>query len=139
MRQNETNGLTPTRRIVLSGGLSAALWRLGARARAEAPASAAQGILDFEASPARLQVAPAPAEAAATCAYAGAIPGPLIRLGQGEELRLKFANKLTEPTTLSFPGLRAANAAAGIGGLTQERLEPRASADIRFTPPDSRL
>jgi FtsP/CotA-like multicopper oxidase with cupredoxin domain len=65
----------------------------------------AQGILDFEAAPARLQVAPAPAEPAATCAHAGAIPGPLTRFRQGEELRLKFANKLAEPT-LRFPGLR---------------------------------
>jgi FtsP/CotA-like multicopper oxidase with cupredoxin domain len=129
--------VTPTRCIVLSGGLSAALWRLGAHARADAPASAAPGILDFEAAPARLQVAPGPAEPAVAYAYAGAIPGPLIRLRQGEELRLKFANKLTEPTTLSFPGLRAANAAAGIGGLTQERLKPGAGADIRFIPPDS--
>ena len=135
MRQNGTNGVTPTRRIVLSGGLSAAVWRLGAQARADAPAAAAHGILDFEAAPARLQVAPAPAEPAAAYAYAGAIPGPLIRLRQGEELRLKFANKLAEPTTLSFPGLRAANAAAGIGGLTQERLKPDASAEIRFFPP----
>ena len=137
MRQNGTNGVTPTRRVVLGGGLAAALWRLGARARADAPAPAAEGILNFEAAPARLQLAPAPAEPAAAYAYAGAIPGPLIRLKQGEELRLKFANKLAEPTTLSFPGLRAANAAAGIGGLTQERLKPGASAEIRFVPPDS--
>src|SRR6202042_3638654 len=94
-------------------------------------------ILDFEATTTRLQVAPAPAEPAAAYAYAGAIPGPPIRLTQGEELRLKFANKLAEPTTLGFPGLRAANSAAGIAGLTQERLKPGASADIRFTPPDS--
>jgi FtsP/CotA-like multicopper oxidase with cupredoxin domain len=137
MRQNGTNGVTPTRRIVLGGGLSAALWRLGAWARTDAPAAAAEGIFDFEAAAARLQVAPDPAEPAAAYAYAGAIPGPLIRLRQGEELRLKFANKLAEPTTLSFPGLRAANAAAGIGGLTQERLQPGASAEIRFSPPDS--
>jgi FtsP/CotA-like multicopper oxidase with cupredoxin domain len=137
MRQNGTNGVTPTRRIVLGGGLSAALWRLGAWARIDAPAAAAEGIFDFEAAAARLQVAPDPAEPAAAYAYAGAIPGPLIRLRQGEELRLKFANKLAEPTTLSFPGLRAANAAAGIGGLTQERLQPGASAEIRFSPPDS--
>ena len=96
--------------------------------------SAAEGIFNFEAAPARLQLAPAPAEPAAAYAYAGAIPGPLVRLRQGEELRLKFGNKLDEPTTLSFPGLRAANSAAGIGGLTQERLKPGASADIRFTP-----
>ena len=101
------------------------------------PAPAAQGILDFEAASARLQVAPAPAQPVAAYAYAGAIPGPLIRLKQGEELRLKFANRLAEPTTLSFPGLRAANAAAGIGGLTQERLKPGARAEIHFIPPDS--
>ena len=99
--------------------------------------AAAEDILSFEAAPARLQLAPPPAEPAAAYAYVGAIPGPLIRLRQGEELRLRFANKLAEPTTLSFPGLRAANTAAGIGGLTQERLKPGASADIRFVPPDS--
>lgn len=44
---------------------------------------------------------------------------------------------LAEPTTLSFPGLRAANSAAGIGGLTQDTLKPGVSAEIRFVPPDS--
>ena len=137
MRQNGTNGVTPTRRIVLGGGLAAALWRLGARAWADAPAPAAEGILNFEAAPSRLQLFPPPAEPATAYAYADAIPGPLIRLRQGQELRLKLTNKLAEPTTLSFPGLRAANATAGIGGLTQERLKPDASAEIRLIPPDS--
>jgi FtsP/CotA-like multicopper oxidase with cupredoxin domain len=137
MRQNGTNGVTPTRRILLGGGLAAALWRLGAPARAGAPDPAGEGNLNFEAAPARLQLAPTPTEPAAAYAYAGAIPGPLIRLRQSEELKLRLSNKLAEPTTLSFPGLRAPNSAAGIGGLTQERLKPGASADIRFTPPDS--
>jgi FtsP/CotA-like multicopper oxidase with cupredoxin domain len=137
MRQNGTNGVTPTRRIVLGGGLAAALWRLGARARADAPAPAADGILNFEAALSRLQLFPPPAEPVTAYAYADSIPGPLIRLRQGQELRLKLTNKLAEPTTLSFPGLRAANATAGIGGLTQERLKPDASAKIRLIPPDS--
>jgi FtsP/CotA-like multicopper oxidase with cupredoxin domain len=81
-------------------------------------------------------LAPPPAGPSAASAYGGAIPGPLIKLRQGEELRLKFANRLAEPTTLSFPGLRAANAAAGVGGLTQEPLKAGASAEIRFVPPD---
>ena len=42
-----------------------------------------------------------------------------------------------DPTTLSFPGLRAANSVAGIGGLTQERLKSGTSAEIRFIPPDA--
>jgi FtsP/CotA-like multicopper oxidase with cupredoxin domain len=136
MRQNGTNVVTPTRRIVLGGGLAAAVWRVGARARADAPVPAAESILNFDAAPARLQLAPPPAEPAATYAYAGAIPGPLIRLRQGQELRLKLTNKLADPTTLSFPGLCPANAAAGIGGLTQERLKPGESAEIHFVPPD---
>jgi FtsP/CotA-like multicopper oxidase with cupredoxin domain len=105
--------MTPTRRVVLSSGLAEALWHLDAHARSDAPAPAAQGILDLEAAPARLQVAPGPAEPVAVYAYADAIAGPLIQLRQGEEL--KVANKLAETTTLSFPGLRAANAATAIG------------------------
>ena len=84
-----------------------------------------------------LALLPPPAEPAATLAYGGAIPGPLLRLKKGEELKLRFSNKLAEPTTLCFAGLRTANAVAGYGGLTGPRLAPGASADIRFVPPDS--
>jgi FtsP/CotA-like multicopper oxidase with cupredoxin domain len=129
--------MTPTRRAVLGGGLMAAAWRLCGNARADAPAPAADGFVSFEAAPVRLQLAPPPAEPAATYAYAGSTPGPLLKLRQGEELKLKFLNRLAESTTLSFPGLRATNAGAGVGGLTQERLKSGASADIRLVAPDS--
>jgi FtsP/CotA-like multicopper oxidase with cupredoxin domain len=128
--------MRPTRRTVLGGGLAAAAWRLSQGARADAPVPAADGFLTFDAAPARLQLAPPPAEPAGIYAYGGAIPGPPIKLRQGEEAKLKLANKLAEPTTLSFPGLRAANAAAGVGGLTGARLKPGASAEIRFVAPD---
>ena len=131
--------MPPTRRAVLSCGLAAAVWRLTGRAQGDALARAAGGILNFEAAPARLQLALHPAEPATIYAYDGVIPGPHIRLRQGEELRLKFVNRLTEPTTLSFPGLRAANSTAGIGGLTQKRLKSGTSAEIRFIPPDARF
>ena len=112
MRQNGTNGVIPTRRIVLGGGLAAALWRLGARARADAPAPAAERHSQLRSRAVatstrsrpplnRRRLTPMPAQ------FRGLSSGS----GKGEELRLKFANKLAEPTTLSFPGLRAANAA----------------------------
>ena len=121
----------------MSCGLAAAAWRLAGTVRGDALVRAAGGILNFEAAPARLQLAPHPAEPAAIYAYDGVIPGPLIRLRQGDELSLRLSNRLLDPTTLSFPGLRAANSAAGIGGLTQERLKSGASAEIRFIPPDA--
>ena len=126
-----------TRRVVLGGGLAAAAWGLSGRAGADAPASGGDDLIRFEAAAAPLQLQPPPAEAAAAYAYRGAIPGPLLRVRQGGELKLMFANKLAEPTTLSFPGLRASNAGAGVGGLTQERLRPGASAEIRFIAPDA--
>ena len=128
--------MTPTRRAVLGGGLMAAAWRLCGSARADALAPAADGFVSFEAAPTRLQLIPPPAEPAETYAYSGAVPGPLLKLRQGEALKLKFVNGLAEPTTLSFPGLRAANASAGVGGLTQDRLKSGASADIRLVAPD---
>ena len=125
-----------TRRALLHGGFSAAAWGLGPL-RADTPAPWSDGFLAFEAAPSRLALAPPPAEPAATYSYAEATPGPLLRLKKGEELKLRFVNRLAEPTALSFPGLRAANASAGYGGLTGPRLAPGASADIRFAPPDS--
>ena len=92
--------------------------------------------LPLEAAPSQLAFLPPPAEPAAALAYSGAIPGPLLRVKKGEELKLRFANRLAEPTTLCFAGLRTPNAVAGYGGLTGPRLAPGASADIRFTPPD---
>ena len=127
--------MIPTRRTFLAGGLSAAAW--GLSARAGTPALAADGFLLFEAGPSRLRLSPPPADPAATLSYASATPGPLLRLKKGEELKVRLVNKLAEPTALSFSGLRTANASAGYGGLTQPRLQPGASADIRFAPPDS--
>jgi FtsP/CotA-like multicopper oxidase with cupredoxin domain len=127
--------IMPTRRTVLSGGLAAAAW--GLSAGAATPALAPDGFLLFEAALSHLALAPPPADPAATLSYAGLTPGPLLRLKKGDELKLRFVNKLSEPTALNFPGLRTANAVAGYGGLTQPRLALGGSADIRFVATDS--
>jgi FtsP/CotA-like multicopper oxidase with cupredoxin domain len=127
--------MIPSRRAFLAGGLSAAAW--GLSARTEVPALTADGFLLLEAGPSQLRLGPPSADPAATLSYGGATPGPLLRLKKGEDLKLRLVNKLTEPTALSFSGLRTANVSAGYGGLTQPRLQPGASADIRFAPPDS--
>ena len=125
-----------TRRAFVGGGLAAAAWSL-APARAETPAPPPDGFRTLGAAPHPFAFLPPPAEPAATLAYGGTIPGPLLRLKKGEELKLRFSNTLANPTTLSFAGLRMANAVAGYGGLTGPRLAPGASAELRFVPPDS--
>ena len=124
-----------TRRAFVGGGVAAGLWAShGAGAEVAPLKPGPDGVLVLEAGPALLQLA---AAATPGLGYNGAAPGPLIRVRQGETLKLKLVNKLSQPTTLSFPGLRAANAVLGIGGLTQPPVAAGASQDIRFAPPDS--
>jgi FtsP/CotA-like multicopper oxidase with cupredoxin domain len=125
-----------SRRALLGGGISAGLWAWSGDASADAPGldPGSDGFLVLEASPASLNLA---AEPTRGLGYNGGAPGPLLRIRRGAVLKVRLRNKLTEPTTLSFPGLRAINASAGIGGLTQPPVAPGASLDIRFSPPDA--
>jgi len=70
-------------------------------------------------------------------AYEGAIPGPLLRLRQGEELHLRLFNELDEPTSLHCHGVRGPNAMDGVPDLTQMPVAPGGSFDYRFRPPDA--
>ena len=119
------------RRAVLLGGVACSIW--GWRGTSAFAAASARRMT---AAPATLALAPPPAARMRLLVYEGAVPGPLIRLRSGEELSLSLANRLDAPTTVSFPGLRIANAFAGIAGLTQAAIEPGGEAEIRFTPPD---
>jgi FtsP/CotA-like multicopper oxidase with cupredoxin domain len=121
------------RRAVLLSGVAASIWAWRGGTIAAAPTPARR----LTVAPASLALAPPPAAPTRLLAYEGTVPGPLIRLKRGEELALSLANRLDAPTTLSFPGLRLANALAGVAGLTQAAIEPGGEAEIRFTPPDA--
>lgn len=127
------------RREALRAGVCAAFWRAGraAATQADSAPKAADGFWLLESGPAQAQLQGAPAPATQVLGYNSRTPGPLLRLRLGEALKVRLANGLKEPTTLSWPGLRMANAAAGIGGLTQTALAPGARGDISFTPPDA--
>lgn len=70
-------------------------------------------------------------------AYDGQCPGPLLRLKQGEELRLRLRNALAAPSSLHIRGMRGPNAFDGVAPLTQRPVAPNETFDIRFTPPDA--
>jgi FtsP/CotA-like multicopper oxidase with cupredoxin domain len=128
------------RRLILRTGVSATLWAALARRASAQPAPAyvaADGFRLLEATRAQAQIAQIPAPAVAALGYAGVTPGPLLRLRKGEELKVRLTNRLAEATSLCWSGLRGANAMAGIGGLTQPPVQPGASFDYHFTPPDS--
>jgi FtsP/CotA-like multicopper oxidase with cupredoxin domain len=69
--------------------------------------------------------------------YNGAVPGPEIRLRQGERLRITVENQLAEETTVHWHGLRVPNAMDGVPHLTQRPIAPGETFVYEFDVPDA--
>lgn len=96
------------------------------------------GAAALSLSPARAQTQTQPRIIEARAGgYDGAVPGPLLRLRKGEALNLRLVNKLDQPTSLHWRGVRSPNAFDGVAPLNQKPVAPGESFDIGFTPPDS--
>ncbi|MER8400265.1 multicopper oxidase family protein [Mesorhizobium sp. M0306] len=70
-------------------------------------------------------------------AYDGTVPGPTLRLRQGQPARIIVENGLDEDTTVHWHGIRLANAMDGVPGLTQPPIRPGENFVYEFTPPDA--
>ncbi|MCF3628578.1 MAG: multicopper oxidase family protein [Gammaproteobacteria bacterium] len=69
--------------------------------------------------------------------YNGRVPGPEIRVRQGERLRVAVRNDLTEETTVHWHGLRVPNAMDGVPHLTQKPIAPGETFVYEFDAPDA--
>ena len=69
--------------------------------------------------------------------YNGRVPGPEIRVRQGERLRVAVRNGLTEETTVHWHGLRVPNAMDGVPHLTQKPIAPGETFVYEFEAPDA--
>jgi FtsP/CotA-like multicopper oxidase with cupredoxin domain len=69
--------------------------------------------------------------------YDGEIPGPILRLRQGEPVRIVVENNLDQDTTVHWHGIRLPNAMDGVPGLTQPPIKPGETFIYEFTPPDA--
>lgn len=112
---------TVTRRTFVVSSLAGA-------AAAAAPFSglANPGLREFSlaAAPGKARLLPAPYSHTPVWCYNGNVPGPEIRVRQGERLRIEVENALTEETTVHWHGIRLPNAMDGVPYLTQEPIRP---------------
>lgn len=69
--------------------------------------------------------------------YDGVVPGPMIRVRRGDEVKVRVVNRLAQPTAVHWHGIRIDNRMDGAAGLTQAPIAPGASFDYRFTAPDA--
>ncbi len=116
-----------TRRALLA---SALLLSVPARARPGEPT-----VLDLR--PGKLRLASPPAPETEVWTINGAVPGPVLRVKQGDDVFARLINNLNQPTALHWQGVRIANAMDGVAGLTQAPVAPGERMDIRFIAPDA--
>lgn len=83
----------------------------------------------LRAAPARVPIAGSGYPDTEVWAYDGTVPGPVLRLRQGERLRVTLENFLPQDTTVHWHGVRLPNAMDGVPHLTQP---PVAAGGGRF-------
>jgi FtsP/CotA-like multicopper oxidase with cupredoxin domain len=70
---------------------------------------------------------------AAAWTYNGTIPGPMIRVTEGDKVRINLKNELPVPTTIHWHGIAVPNAMDGIPNVTQDPVAPGESFTYEFT------
>ncbi len=105
-------------------------------ALAEAPADDSRIVL--EAIAAMQPLLPATYPRTAIWGYNGVTPGPVLRLKQGERLRVRLANRLPgQDTTIHWHGVRLPNRMDGVPHVTQLPVGPGQVFDYEFVAQDA--
>ena len=74
----------------------------------------------------------------AVWAYNGIVPGPVLRVRQGERLAVTAVNDLAEETSIHWHGLRIPNAMDGVPHVTQPPIAARGGRfEYAFVCPDA--
>lgn len=66
-------------------------------------------------------------------AYNGQVPGPEIRVTEGDKVKITFTNKLPKGTTIHWHGLNVPNSMDGVPGVLQKAIEPGGTFTYEFT------
>jgi FtsP/CotA-like multicopper oxidase with cupredoxin domain len=101
------------------------------------PALAEDGFIELRVASATAPLMGGEAAPTPVWAYNGSVPGPEVRIGRGETVRVRLVNDGEQPTTIHWHGVRIDNAMDGAAGVTQEPVPPGGSFDYVFKAPDA--
>jgi FtsP/CotA-like multicopper oxidase with cupredoxin domain len=76
-----------------------------------------------------------PGVTTAAVTFNGTVPGPEIRVTEGDSVEVVVRNDLSEPTSIHWHGLHVPNDQDGVAGVTQDAIAPGESYTYRFTAP----
>jgi FtsP/CotA-like multicopper oxidase with cupredoxin domain len=125
-----------SRRGFVKGGVAAVAASAIAPVAARADRHGGQSIA-LTARPAKIALPGVVAGAASVWSYNGAVPGPLLKVAQGERLSVRLANALPEPTSIHWHGQRVPNDQDGVPFVTQKPVASGATHQYSFVAKDA--
>ncbi len=96
-----------------------------------------RGVKIFELRAAEVEWEVEPGRKVKAWAYNGQVPGPQIRVREGDRVRVVLRNDLLESTAIHFHGLETPNDQDGVPFITQPPVKPGASYTYEFTVPNA--
>ena len=100
----------------------------------DAPFRMEGGRRVFELTAARTTWEVVPGRPAEAFAFNGIVPGPTLRMVEGEPVRIVVRNELDQSTSVHWHGQRVPNAMDGVTFLTQDPIRPGETFVYEFVP-----
>jgi FtsP/CotA-like multicopper oxidase with cupredoxin domain len=95
------------------------------------------GVKVFDLTAKEIQWEVTPGKSMKAWAYNEMVPGPQIRVRQGERVRINLKNELPESTAIHFHGVEVPNDQDGVPFITQPPVKPGESWTYEFIVPNS--
>jgi len=93
--------------------------------------------LSLKSRSSRVRLVPEPYNETDVWCYNDTVPGPEIRVRQGDRVRIRFDNSLAEESTIHWHGVRLPNEMDGVPGLTQKPVSPGSTFVYEFDAIDA--
>ena len=96
-----------------------------------------EGVKVFDLTAKEIQWEVEPGKRVKAWAYNGQVPGPQIRVREGDRVRIVLKNELPESTVIHFHGLEVPNDQDGVPFMTQPPIKPGETYTYEFTVPNA--
>jgi FtsP/CotA-like multicopper oxidase with cupredoxin domain len=104
-----------------------------------APKVLADGTKEFDLTASEFDWEVEPGKVVKAWGYNKMVPGPTIRVGVGDHVKIVLKNELPESTVLHSHGLIVPNAMDGVPDITQEPIKPGESFTYEFTTREAQV
>lgn len=98
-----------------------------------APFTVVDGVKEFNLTLDETEIEVSPGVTKPAYAFNGTVPGPVLRVDEGDKVRIVVDNQLPFPTSIHWHGMILPNDQDGVGGITQPHIGPGTTYTYEWT------